>query len=162
MSRSIMKHAILFALSIFTILYWIEPVAACLGPGLEQQIFFKSVPKDTKVADFIGEVSITSVSDMKAHPGLKAATGTITKSQTHPGKKGEKITLLYYETSCGPYIPFNRRNPQVAQGLVLGAILPASRSPQLTLRAYSWSLGREGKSPIVFDNQEMFTEFMNQ
>lgn len=71
---------------------------ACSGGTSDTHVFLKDVPKKLYGANFVGRIRIDKIEQPKETIAI------VEESETHPHQVGNKIILVYDETSCGPRI----------------------------------------------------------
>lgn len=77
-------------------------VHACRNPMSQTTLFFETIPSPQPAADLIARVSLSEVNETM---GLGMATATVIEVlRTSDAKihQGDKITMKYQATSCGP------------------------------------------------------------
>lgn len=97
-----MRHLIALA---FCFLLAPTQVYACLGPFSEEHLFFDTIPTPQPDADVIAEISISDVNIRATASSTARAMATVTrvlKTSDARVHQGDKFTMQYRNSSCGP------------------------------------------------------------
>jgi hypothetical protein len=110
-----------------------SPASACLGPMLEHTIFFKQAPADTK-ADLVAQGTLEEVRNnppKNANDRVPTATAVVRLTQVFQGKAkaGERVTLQYEVSSCGPNQRVGEKGMIIAKASAAGDFyIPETRA----------------------------------
>ena len=122
------------------------PMQALACRGDHDTLFFKTIPSPTPDADLIAEVALTGVvGDVEPRSVSKIATVTVLsviKTSDARVQKGDKVTLKYVVSSCGPSDLIGMR------GTIIAKFVSDSKG-RLMLSPYTISISGRISSPRI-------------